>query len=78
MSSPILRARGIEKRFEMPGQVLEVLQGVDMDVVPGEIHAILGASGVGKSTLLHILGTLDRPTKGSLPVKSRYARTPAE
>lgn len=66
MSSPILQARGIEKRFEMPGQVLEVLRGVDLDVIPGEIHAILGASGVGKSTLLHILGTLDRPTSGDL------------
>ena len=66
MSSPILSARGIEKRFEMPGELLEVLRGVDIDVIPGEIHAILGASGVGKSTLLHILGTLDRPTKGSL------------
>ena len=66
MSRPVLRAVGIRKRFVMPGHALDVLQGVDLDILPGEIIAIRGASGVGKSTLLHILGTLDRPTGGDL------------
>jgi len=65
-SEPIVRARGIEKDFASPGQILHVLRGVDLDVTPGEIHVILGASGVGKSTLLHIVGTLDKPTRGSV------------
>jgi len=66
MSEAVLRARGIEKYFEIPGQTLHVLLGVDVDIFPGEILAIRGASGVGKSTLLHILGTLERPTAGDL------------
>jgi lipoprotein-releasing system ATP-binding protein len=65
-SEAIVRARGIVKDFESPGQILHVLRGVDLDVLPGEIHVILGASGVGKSTLLHIVGTLDQPTAGSV------------
>ncbi|MBM3286091.1 MAG: ABC transporter ATP-binding protein [Candidatus Eisenbacteria bacterium] len=64
MSEKIVVASGITKRFVMAGEVLEVLQGVDLDVLAGEILAIQGASGVGKSTLLHILGTLDRPSGG--------------
>jgi lipoprotein-releasing system ATP-binding protein len=68
MNEPIVTARGITKRFEMPGQSLEVLRGVDLDVAAGEILAIQGVSGVGKSTLLHILGTLDRPSEGSVRI----------
>lgn len=68
MSESIITARGLVKRFTMPGTVLEVLSGVDLDVPAGEILAIQGASGVGKSTLLHILGTLDRPTGGEVRI----------
>lgn len=64
----ILRARGVRKEYRSGAQVLEVLRGVELEVRRGEAVAITGASGVGKSTLLHILGTLDRPTEGTLEI----------
>lgn len=48
---------------------LHVLKGIDLHVAAGEIVSIVGKSGVGKSTLLHILGTLDQPDRGSLLIK---------
>jgi lipoprotein-releasing system ATP-binding protein len=45
---------------------VDVLQGVDLDIYEGEMVAIVGASGVGKSTLLHVLGTLERPDHGEI------------
>lgn len=62
---PRFVAKGIEKTFN--GKLLvEVLKGVDLTVQRGEMIAIVGTSGTGKTTLLHILGALDRPTRGSL------------
>jgi len=68
---PILRASGLTKTFEGTEGRIEVLKGLDLEVFEGEVVAILGASGVGKSTLLHILGTLDRPDSGKVEVKGR-------
>jgi lipoprotein-releasing system ATP-binding protein len=65
----VLQARGIRKSYETGGGRLDVLTGIDLDIHSGEILAILGASGVGKSTLLHILGTLDRPTAGRVLIE---------
>jgi lipoprotein-releasing system ATP-binding protein len=56
----------VHKIFEHGGTTLEVLRGITFTLLAGEMAAIVGASGVGKSTLLHILGTLDLPTSGSL------------
>lgn len=67
---PVLRAAGIRKVFRSGDTELEVLRHVDLELRRGELLAITGASGVGKSTLLHILGTLDRPTCGALEVRS--------
>ena len=64
----ILQARGIRKVFRSGSEELEVLRQVDLEVGRGELLAIMGVSGVGKSTLLHILGTLDQPTTGQLSI----------
>jgi len=57
---------GLSKTFDHGGNRLEILSRVDLELAAGDQVAILGASGVGKSTLLHVLGTLDRPTTGSI------------
>ena len=60
------QAIGIEKYYEDVGNRINVLKGVDLHLSKGEMIAIVGASGTGKTTLLHILGTLDRPNAGNL------------
>jgi lipoprotein-releasing system ATP-binding protein len=60
----ILHAEGISKTFRGTGSEIEVLKEVDLTVQKAEVVGIVGASGVGKSTLLHILGSLDRPDSG--------------
>ena len=64
----VLEARGLRKVFDTGGEGLEVLKGVDLVVRAGELVAVMGESGVGKSTLLHLLGTLDLPTAGQLQI----------
>ncbi len=66
MGRVILSARKITKNYIVGKTVLRVLKGVDLDIVEGQILAVVGESGAGKSTLLHILGMLDRPTTGNL------------
>ena len=64
---PVLEASGVTKVFRGgDGRPITVLAGVDMTVERGEFIAVVGESGAGKSTLLHILGALDRPTKGDV------------
>ena len=64
MSEPLLVAQDLEKEYRMGPEVVRVLRGVSLTVNPGESVAVIGASGVGKSTLLHLLGALDRPSGG--------------
>jgi len=66
--APALRARDLRREFMVAGQPLPILRGVDLEVARGEAVAVVGRSGGGKSTLLHLLGVLDRPTGGSLEV----------
>jgi lipoprotein-releasing system ATP-binding protein len=61
-----IELRGLVKTFRHNGIQVEVLTGVDLDIRRGEPLAVVGASGVGKSTLLHILGTLERPSGGKV------------
>jgi lipoprotein-releasing system ATP-binding protein len=68
MSDVLLRASGVEKAYVAAGQRLQVLRDLDIEVARGEMVAIVGASGVGKSTLLHVLGGLDRPDAGEVAV----------
>ncbi len=58
--------RGVTRTFETGGTTLQILQGVDLDVVEGDFVAVQGTSGSGKTTLLHIMGLLDRPTTGTV------------
>ena len=64
--SSLLSVRGLRKSFTEGTSEIHVLQGVDFELAPGERLAVIGESGVGKSTLLHIIGTLDRPTGGEI------------
>ena len=86
MSEPLLAAEDVEKEYRIGPELVRVLRGVTLAVAPGESVAVIGASGVGKSTLLHLLGALDRPTAGrvlfqgedlfarSEPALARYRR----
>ncbi len=66
MAEALLETRGLEKEFTTGDGSIAVLRGVGLTVERGECIAIVGQSGVGKSTLLHVLGTLDRPTRGTV------------
>ncbi len=68
---PLITVKDLNKTFAAPGQVLNVLKDITFDVHRGEMVALMGPSGVGKSTLLHILGTLDRPTSGNVFYEGR-------
>ena len=69
--SPIVRARGLCKRYGKDAGLVRAVDGIDLDVAPGETLAVMGPSGCGKSTLLHLLGGLDRPTSGELWLAGR-------
>ncbi|HEY8088842.1 MAG TPA: ABC transporter ATP-binding protein [Polyangiaceae bacterium] len=66
MPGPIVVASNVQKSFRHMGRTLEVLRGVDLEILDGEMIGIVGPSGAGKSTLLHCIGTLDVPTRGSI------------
>ncbi len=74
-AAPLLVASGLVKGYRTTAGYVPVLQGLDLAVREGEMLAITGASGVGKSTLLHVLGTLDRPEQGSVRIDGRDVGT---
>ena len=66
MNEILLSARGLKKTYVMGKRTLEVLRGVDVEIARGDFVALRGASGTGKSTLLHLIGGLDTPNAGEI------------
>jgi len=65
-SSSLVEVRDLHKSFQHNGGEIPVLRGINLDLGVGEMVAVVGASGAGKSTFLHVLGTLDAPTRGMI------------
>jgi putative ABC transport system ATP-binding protein len=70
-NTSVLRARGLRKHYGHGEGLVRAVDGVDLDVAPGETVAVMGPSGCGKSTLLHLLGGLDRPSGGEVRLAGR-------
>ena len=68
MANALVVATDLRKSFQHMGRTLDVLKGIDLTIEEGEVVAIVGQSGAGKSTFLHCVGTLDVPTGGSLKI----------
>jgi lipoprotein-releasing system ATP-binding protein len=75
MSEVLLSAKGLHKSYMLGQRALEVLRGVDVELLRGEFLALRGASGAGKSTLLHLLGGLDAPNQGEILLAGRNLAT---
>jgi putative ABC transport system ATP-binding protein len=67
-SSALIQVRGLNKTYRRGGEVIQVLQGLNLDVEKGDFVAFMGPSGSGKTTLLNLLGGLDVPTAGTISV----------
>lgn len=70
---PVVRLRGLKRNFRQGDTVIEVLRGVDLDIMPGEIVALLGPSGTGKSTMLQAVGLLEGGFEGSIMIAGEQA-----
>lgn len=66
MNDIVLSAENLGKAYPLPKGELRVFQGIDFELRRGDLAAIMGMSGVGKTTLLNLLGTLDRPSEGTI------------
>ena len=78
MNSPLLSIRGLKKGFDKDGSRVEILKGIDLDVAEGEFLTIMGPSGAGKTTFLHIVGSLDSPSAGEILYRGRDISTYSE
>jgi len=67
----VLHARGLRREYGKGAALVRAVDGVDLDVAPGETLAVMGPSGCGKSTLLHLLSGLDRPSAGEIWLAGR-------
>jgi putative ABC transport system ATP-binding protein len=68
---PVIELRGVRKRYDTGGEIVDALKGIDFVARPGEFVAIMGPSGSGKSTMLNVLGLLDAPTEGVVLLNGR-------
>jgi len=73
MSKPIVQLRDLKRSFEQGGTRIDVLRGVNLDIMPGEIVALLGPSGSGKSTMLQAVGLLEGGFEGSINIAGERA-----
>ncbi|MAH83696.1 MAG: ABC transporter [Rhodospirillaceae bacterium TMED8] len=67
-NDPVLKLTNIQHNFGRGQHALEILNGVNLEISPGEIIALTGPSGSGKSTLLHVAGLLDKPNSGQIQI----------
>lgn len=74
-NAPIVALRGLKRSFEQGGERIEVLRGIDLDIMPGEIVALLGPSGSGKSTMLQAVGLLEGGFEGSIAIGGERAES---
>ena len=68
MNKNILQIKDLKKTYQSGPLSVEVIKGIDLEIEQGEIVIIMGPSGVGKSTLLHLIGGLDKPSSGSISI----------
>ncbi len=68
MDNPMISIKNLHKKYYLEEREIEVLKGIDLEILPGEMVSIIGSSGAGKSTFLHMVGTLDSPDSGSITV----------
>ena len=71
MTAPLLQFSGVWRSYPAGDQSIDALKNIELTIEAGEMVAIIGASGSGKSTMMNILGCLDRPTKGTYRVAGR-------
>ncbi|MCM8529853.1 MAG: ATP-binding cassette domain-containing protein, partial [Lentisphaeraceae bacterium] len=70
-AKPLIKVSKLKRHYTMGEHTVKSLDGVDLEIMPGEFVMIVGSSGSGKSTLMHILGLLDKPTDGSFVLGSQ-------
>ncbi|OYW43366.1 MAG: ABC transporter [Rhodobacterales bacterium 12-64-8] len=70
---PVLSLRGVERHYKSGERMLNVLRGVDLDLFPGEMAGLIGPSGSGKSSLLHVAGLLEKPDAGAVTFSGQDA-----
>jgi ABC-type lipoprotein export system ATPase subunit len=78
MSDIVLEAVGLSKAYALPKGELRVFENIDFELRRGDLAAIMGVSGVGKTTLLNLLGGLDKPSKGTIQIEGEDLRSKSE
>jgi len=74
-ASPIISLRGVTKVYGEGATAFQALKGIDLDITPGDLVAVMGASGSGKSTMMNILGCLDVPSAGTFLFRGYHVET---